>query len=285
MQAPENARGISGLVHVAAALISGWPACPLVKPRGPAYLELKRTSPHAAGLPAHAAMSDTALQTEAGASEQAVVPSSAGEVASGQSGAVSFAEVVRVHYEWERAMRRGAPDDELEQALPRQAQGVPAEGGDTPPRVLVAAQALGGRADRPAPAAPEAPEARALAAAAREGSPDGRSPHRPGRDHPPPSCDGLARPRVADRRPPAPLRHTRDPRGRDPPRDERAHRDAVDLRRAEPPARVHRADGGQGDEGSGRRDRRLAEARADRRSSGTTTAQETRPRGSSTSAG
>ena len=60
-------------------------------------------------------MSDTALQTEAGASEQAVVPSSAGEVASGQSGAVSFAEVVRVHYEWERAMRRGAPDDELEQ--------------------------------------------------------------------------------------------------------------------------------------------------------------------------
>ena len=59
-------------------------------------------------------MSDTALQTEAGASEQATVPSTAGEVASGQSGAVSFAEVVRVHYEWERAMRRGAPDDELE---------------------------------------------------------------------------------------------------------------------------------------------------------------------------
>jgi hypothetical protein len=60
-------------------------------------------------------MSDTALQTEAGASEQVVVPSTAGEFASGQSGAVSFAEVVRVHYEWERAMRRGTPDDELEQ--------------------------------------------------------------------------------------------------------------------------------------------------------------------------
>ena len=60
-------------------------------------------------------MTDTALQTEAGASEQVVVPSTAGEFASGQSGAVSFAEVVRVHYEWERAMRRGTPDDELEQ--------------------------------------------------------------------------------------------------------------------------------------------------------------------------
>ena len=60
-------------------------------------------------------MTDTALQTEAGASEQAVVPSTAGEFASGQSGAVSFAEVVRVHYEWERAMRRGTPDDALEQ--------------------------------------------------------------------------------------------------------------------------------------------------------------------------
>ena len=60
-------------------------------------------------------MSDTALQTEAGASEQVVVPSTAGEFASGQSGAVSFAEVVRVHFEWERALRRGAPDDALEQ--------------------------------------------------------------------------------------------------------------------------------------------------------------------------
>lgn len=59
-------------------------------------------------------MSDTALQTQAGASEQAVVPSTAGEFASGQSGAVSFAEVVRVHFEWERALRRGTPDDELE---------------------------------------------------------------------------------------------------------------------------------------------------------------------------
>ena len=59
-------------------------------------------------------MSDTALPTQAGASEQAVVPSSAGEFASGQSGAVSFAEVVRVHFEWERATRRGTPDDELE---------------------------------------------------------------------------------------------------------------------------------------------------------------------------
>lgn len=60
-------------------------------------------------------MSDTALQTEAGASEEAVVPSTAGEVASGQSGAVSFAEVVGIHFEWERAVRRGTPDDELEQ--------------------------------------------------------------------------------------------------------------------------------------------------------------------------
>lgn len=60
-------------------------------------------------------MSDTALQAQDGASEQAVIPSSAGEFASAQSGAVSFAEVVRVHYEWERAMRRGTPDDELEQ--------------------------------------------------------------------------------------------------------------------------------------------------------------------------
>jgi hypothetical protein len=60
-------------------------------------------------------MSDTAIQTQDGASEQAVVPSSAGELASGQSGAVSFAELVRVHFEWERAQRRGAPDDELEE--------------------------------------------------------------------------------------------------------------------------------------------------------------------------
>jgi hypothetical protein len=60
-------------------------------------------------------MSDTALQTQVGAAEETVVPSTAGEFASGQSGAVSFAEVVRVHYEWERATRRGTPDDELEQ--------------------------------------------------------------------------------------------------------------------------------------------------------------------------
>ena len=60
-------------------------------------------------------MSDTALQTQDGASEQAVVPSAAGEVASGQSGAVSFAELVGVHFEWERAVRRGEPDDELEE--------------------------------------------------------------------------------------------------------------------------------------------------------------------------
>jgi hypothetical protein len=61
-----------------------------------------------------AAMSDTAVQTQDGASEQAVVPSSAGELASGQSGAVSFAELVRIHFEWERALQRGTPDEELE---------------------------------------------------------------------------------------------------------------------------------------------------------------------------
>lgn len=61
-------------------------------------------------------MSDTAIQTD-GASEQAVVPSTAGEFASGQAGAVSFAELVRVHFEWERAMRRGTPDDELERCF------------------------------------------------------------------------------------------------------------------------------------------------------------------------
>jgi hypothetical protein len=60
-------------------------------------------------------MSDTAVQTQDGASEQAVVPSSAGELASGQSGSVSFAELVRIHYAWERALRRGAPDDGLEE--------------------------------------------------------------------------------------------------------------------------------------------------------------------------
>jgi hypothetical protein len=38
-------------------------------------------------------------------------------LATGEAGSVSFAELVRVHYEWERASRRGRPDDELERAF------------------------------------------------------------------------------------------------------------------------------------------------------------------------
>ena len=59
--------------------------------------------------------------------------------------------------------------------------------------------------------------------------------------HPPPPRHRLARPRDPDRRPPAPLRHARDQGLGGASRELGADRDAVDLRRAEPPARVHRA--------------------------------------------
>lgn len=54
-------------------------------------------------------MADTAVFSEQTAGDE--------PLASGESGAVSFAELVRVHYEWERATRRGNADEGLERAF------------------------------------------------------------------------------------------------------------------------------------------------------------------------
>jgi hypothetical protein len=60
-------------------------------------------------------MTDTVLESQRTPveGEMASIPDKA--FAAGQSGAVSFAELVRVHFEWERASRRQTPDEELEE--------------------------------------------------------------------------------------------------------------------------------------------------------------------------
>lgn len=55
-------------------------------------------------------MTDTAVQPEQVEAETVYEEA----MASGETGAVSFAELVRIHFEWERAHRRGRPDDELQ---------------------------------------------------------------------------------------------------------------------------------------------------------------------------
>ena len=174
-------------------------------------------------------MSDTALQTEAGASEQAVVPSTAGEVASGQSGAVSFAEVVGIHFEWERAVRRGTPDDELEQRFRDKLREFQQKEG-TLLHAYWSRRRLGRRA--------EVARAPAQAADAQSG---GRCEGRARRPKKLTDADAIIRaigvpmaPRESAIATPDPLRHAGGSAWAKYCGDERAHRDAVDLRRPEP---------------------------------------------------
>ena len=61
-------------------------------------------------------MTDTALDSQRTPADQGDIALISDEtLAGGQSGAVSFAELVRIHFEWERASRRQTPGEELEQ--------------------------------------------------------------------------------------------------------------------------------------------------------------------------
>jgi hypothetical protein len=60
-------------------------------------------------------MTDTAVPSEQAAGDGAYDEA----MATGQSGTASFADLVRVHFEWERAIRRGKPHDGLEREFHR----------------------------------------------------------------------------------------------------------------------------------------------------------------------
>ena len=62
-------------------------------------------------------MTDTAVRPDQ--ETAAAEPVYEEAMATGETGAVSFAELVRVHFEWERAFRRGRPDPELQEEFRR----------------------------------------------------------------------------------------------------------------------------------------------------------------------